>query len=66
MSSAASLVGGDNKLPSFSRTIKEKRDAYVRRLNEIYENNLTKVWMLLFPEPGMEAVFSVYFLYLFC
>uniref|UniRef100_A0A8C9EK69 Glutathione reductase, mitochondrial n=1 Tax=Pavo cristatus TaxID=9049 RepID=A0A8C9EK69_PAVCR len=24
------------------RTIKEKRDAYVRRLNEIYENNLTK------------------------
>uniref|UniRef100_A0A8C2Y9I0 glutathione-disulfide reductase n=2 Tax=Coturnix japonica TaxID=93934 RepID=A0A8C2Y9I0_COTJA len=24
------------------RTIKEKRDAYVRRLNEIYENNVTK------------------------
>ncbi|KFO90185.1 hypothetical protein N320_05906, partial [Buceros rhinoceros silvestris] len=24
------------------RTIKEKRDAYVRRLNEIYENNLKK------------------------
>ncbi|XP_021249992.1 glutathione reductase, mitochondrial isoform X2 [Numida meleagris] len=42
MSSVASLVGGDSKLPSFSRTIKEKRDAYVRRLNEIYENNVTK------------------------
>lgn len=64
MSSVASLLGGDNKLPSFSRTIKEKRDAYVRRLNEIYENNVAKVRMLLFPEAGVEAVPSVYFLYL--
>ncbi|KAL2304631.1 hypothetical protein Nmel_006582 [Mimus melanotis] len=27
------------------RTIKEKRDAYVRRLNDIYENNVKKVSM---------------------
>lgn len=35
--------GGDQKPPLCPRTIKEKRDAYVRRLNEIYENNLKKV-----------------------
>lgn len=62
LSSVASLAGNDNELPSSSRTIKEKRDAYVRRLNEIYENNVTKVWMLLFPEPAVEAGLSVYFL----
>ncbi|KFP91322.1 hypothetical protein N311_06323, partial [Apaloderma vittatum] len=37
------------------RTIKEKRDAYVRRLNEIYENNLNKVRMCLSHKPSREA-----------
>lgn len=35
--------GGDQKPPLCPRAIKEKRDAYIRRLNEIYENNLKKV-----------------------
>ncbi|POI30616.1 hypothetical protein CIB84_005634, partial [Bambusicola thoracicus] len=46
------------------RTIKEKRDAYVRRLNEIYENNLAKAHIDLIrgygkftadPEPTIEV-----------
>lgn len=31
--------------PALFRTIKDKRDAYVRRLNDIYENNVKKVSM---------------------
>lgn len=41
--------------PLCSRTIKEKRDAYVRRLNEIYENNVKKVRMRLSRELSREA-----------
>ncbi|NXX93957.1 GSHR protein, partial [Centropus bengalensis] len=46
------------------RTIKEKRDAYVRRLNEIYENNLKKAHIDIIrgygkftadPEPTVEV-----------
>ncbi|XP_030335315.1 glutathione reductase, mitochondrial isoform X3 [Strigops habroptila] len=46
------------------RTIKEKRDAYVRRLNEIYENNLKKAHIDIIrgygkftadPEPTIEV-----------
>uniref|UniRef100_A0A8B9ZXA2 glutathione-disulfide reductase n=1 Tax=Anas zonorhyncha TaxID=75864 RepID=A0A8B9ZXA2_9AVES len=46
------------------RTIKEKRDAYVRRLNEIYENNLNKAHIDIIhgygkftadPEPTIEV-----------
>ncbi|XP_072191371.1 glutathione reductase, mitochondrial [Excalfactoria chinensis] len=46
------------------RTIKEKRDAYVRRLNEIYENNVTKAHIDIIrgygkftsdPEPTIEV-----------
>ncbi|KFZ53598.1 hypothetical protein N321_11389, partial [Antrostomus carolinensis] len=36
-----------------SRTIKEKRDAYVRRLNEIYENNIKK--FPADPQPTIEV-----------
>ncbi|KAM4672591.1 glutathione reductase, mitochondrial isoform 8-T8 [Amazona ochrocephala] len=42
LSSAGLFAYGGNKPLLSSRTIKEKRDAYVRRLNEIYENNLKK------------------------
>uniref|UniRef100_A0A8B9PIJ8 glutathione-disulfide reductase n=1 Tax=Apteryx owenii TaxID=8824 RepID=A0A8B9PIJ8_APTOW len=46
------------------RTIKEKRDAYVRRLNEIYENNMNKAHIEIIhgygkftadPEPTVEV-----------
>ncbi|PKK18593.1 glutathione reductase, partial [Columba livia] len=37
------------------RTIKEKRDAYVRRLNEIYENNVKKVRMRLSHQQSSES-----------
>lgn len=55
LSSVGSFARGDSKPPLCSRTIKEKRDAYVRRLNEIYENNIKKVRTCLSCEPRGEA-----------
>ncbi|XP_030335314.1 glutathione reductase, mitochondrial isoform X2 [Strigops habroptila] len=59
-----SFARGGNKPLLSSRTIKEKRDAYVRRLNEIYENNLKKAHIDIIrgygkftadPEPTIEV-----------
>ncbi|XP_064306727.1 glutathione reductase, mitochondrial [Phalacrocorax carbo] len=57
--------GFDMSCVKFSwRTIKEKRDAYVRRLNEIYENNIKKAHIDIIrgygkftadPEPTIEV-----------
>lgn len=55
LSSVDSFAGGDNKPLLCSRTIKDKRDAYVRRLNEIYENNVKKVRVHLSRELSRHA-----------
>lgn len=55
LSSVGSFAYGGNKPLLSSRTIKEKRDAYVRRLNEIYANNLKKVRMCLSCKPNGEV-----------
>jgi|UPI0000F50470 hypothetical protein len=41
----------ENCLSSLYSVIKQKRDAYVSRLNTIYQNNLTKVCVLA-SKPG--------------
>ena len=39
----------------FSRTIKDKRDGYIRNLNGIYDSNLIKVSAVLLPQYFINA-----------